>query len=74
MAAEEATCLLGDRVEHLRLRRSRSDQLGHASQGRLLIGKASEVLPGLRASRRVRLAGGVARVGFCARHDDHDPT
>ena len=74
VAAEKATGLVGDRVEDARLRRSRGDQLGHAPQRGLLIGKASEVLPCLRASRRSRLVGEMADVRFRARHVDHHPT
>ena len=60
VAAEKATSLTGDRVEHAPLRRFPGDQLRHAPQRGLLVGHASEILPRLRASRP-------------SRHVDHDP-
>jgi hypothetical protein len=60
VAAEKATRLVGDRVEHARLRRVPGHQLGHAPQGGLLVGEASEI--GVRA----RHADHDARFGAAA--------
>ena len=61
VAAEEATGLMGDRVEHARLRRFPGDQLRHAPQRGLLVGQRLGDPPSRCARRRP------------SRHVDHDP-